>query len=228
MNTRIIIIIIFLTINNLSFSQTNKDSTATQDSSNEIVIKLSEPLKIENINREKLDGFDWDKQMPWIAALIVGLLSVLANFIIAKQLRLTNLKNLERQIEHAKEIALTEFKATIATKNRQDWINELRHTISEFMSYAVYLMPVEGAAKISDQDNVYEKFTYSKAKIEMLTNSEKPNQKKLLDAIEDVLDLILLDAKDFDLDKFNDSRNDVINAARKVFDLHWKKIKNLK
>ena len=72
--------------------------------------------------------------MPWIGALIIGLLSVLVNFWVAHRLRQSNERNLTRQIENAKEITLSQFKSTIATKNRQDWINELRNAISDAIS----------------------------------------------------------------------------------------------
>eukprot|EP01093_Parvamoeba_rugata_P002527 TRINITY_DN13108_c0_g1_i1.p1 TRINITY_DN13108_c0_g1~~TRINITY_DN13108_c0_g1_i1.p1 ORF type:complete len:156 (-),score=30.54 TRINITY_DN13108_c0_g1_i1:61-528(-) len=155
--------------------------------------------------------------MPWIVALIIGLLSVLANYIIANQLRKTTKENLN-----------TEYKATIASKNRQDWINEVRHTLTEFLSSALFLSNIDHT-EIDENNRFLEKLISSKSKLELLVNDSKTEQKDLLNSVENLLTLVTNDGKDPNFaTKVRNSRNQTIKVARVLFNIHWKKIKNLK
>jgi len=190
-----------------------------------ISVSIPKEIQVKNISDSQKNSLD--ENMPWIAALIIGVLSAGVNFWIGHKLRQSNERNLQRQIESSNNIAMTQFKTTIATKNRQEWINELRHEISE-------LLTAFGKASITDNSSTREEFTrysekilYSKAKIELLTNSQKPEQKELQDKIEDLFEAFVEKDGKFKPGELANLRSKIILSANKLLDLHWKKIKNL-
>lgn len=166
--------------------------------------------------------------MPWIAALLIGLLSAFVNFWIGKEQRKANEKALQDLISNAKDISIIQFKATIATKNRQEWINDLRHSLSEFLIYAAFNTPDLTANKsITEVKEITQKVGYNRYRIELLLNKNKPEQMCLYEAVENMSRLFLTSEENFNQDKFKRTRIEIMNAAVMLFDIHWKKIKAL-
>ncbi len=242
---RSLLIIFLLLLSNICSAQivvdSNKATLVQKQEVPQVNVKLPSTLKIENVS--KLQVSLLDKNMPWLVALLIGILSAFVNLRIGNRLRLSNENNLRRQIESneknlqsqietSKEIKLLEFKATISAKNRQEWINELRHTISEFLSISMQLTPDEheqiGQLSHPDKIKFFDKFFYTKAKIELLLNSEKMAQQEVLDNVEAVVDVLTKKNEEFNGEDMQTARANLILSSRKLFDLHWKKIKNLK
>ncbi len=143
----------------------------------------------------------------------------------------SNEKSLQRQIETAKETSLVEFKVTIATKNRQEWINELRQTLSEYLSNIslINFNPKSHSQTILDDNKIYiRNMSLSKAKLELLMNKDKPEQKELLEKIESMLKLVTGEQTENHLENMRSARSSIIIAARELFKIHWEKIKELK
>lgn len=89
--------------------------------------------------------FDFGKNMPWIAVLLIGISTVFTNLYISKKSRISNLAVIERQISNAQNIALDQieqsrlnserdFNKTVVTGSRQIWINNLRDFISNILA----------------------------------------------------------------------------------------------
>jgi hypothetical protein len=222
------IIIVFLFYISLSHAAQIENTKNSKTQSSQLSVNFPDTIKIKNISEKKSNDV-LEKNMPWIAALLVGIISVFINLWLANMLRESNERNLQRQIDSAKEIAVNQFKATIATKNRQEWINELRHCISQFLSYSALLHPQFdiNSGTTSDKSNFYDKLLYSKAKIDLLTNDSVPDQKELLDSLMNIVNIVTSTDSDM-AKKFLVARNDVVKKSRVVFDIHWKKIKELK
>jgi hypothetical protein len=94
---------------------------------------------------EEIDGFDIQKNMPWIGAVLVGFLAVFGSVQVNKQLRKSNkeITNLQlaqskelllKQLEFANKSVQLEFNKTVLSGNRQVWINDLRENISKIIS----------------------------------------------------------------------------------------------
>ena len=213
----------------LSFAfQTNTDKKTNDTSSTQVNINFPDTIKFKNVSEIKENDF-LEKNMPWVAALVIGLASVFVNIWLSNKLRLSNEKNLQKQIESAKDIGMNQFKATIATKNRQEWINELRHSVSQFLSYSALMHPQfeMNSASPTDRSNFYDKLLYSKAKIDLLTNENCSDQKALLDSLMVVIRIVTKGNSNME-DEFVGARNDVVEKSRIVFENHWNKIKALK
>ncbi|EJL63051.1 hypothetical protein [Flavobacterium sp. CF136] len=194
-----------------------------KNTKNEISISIPKEVQIKNISAIKEDNLD--KKMPWIIALVIGVLSAGVNFWISHRLRQSNERNLQRQVESAQKMTLTQFKATIATKNRQDWINELRHELSELLTSTTRVTGI--GPKNEDYEKHIDKILFTKSKIQLMLNYEKIEQKKLIDSIENLFDKHIESDGKIDDDDFAELRSSIISDARVLFDIHWKKIKNL-
>ena len=213
------------------FDTAISDKNLTNRNPVHISINLPETLQIKDVSEKQVKMNFFERNMPWIVALLIGLASAYVNFWIAHRLRQSNEINLQKQINNSKETTLTQFKATIATKNRQDWINELRQTLSDYLASITLYIPL---AKNPDKSNLEERKNYvqrmalTKSKLELLMNEDKPEQKALLDEIEDLLKIARNEPSENQLEKISVSRTKVIIAARHLFTYHWTKIKELK
>lgn len=234
---RLIILFLFWSI--LAIGQQNQDTTKfnnnlNTEKSKQIGINLPDTLHIKNIS-DKTDNLSfWDKNLPWIIALLIGIISALINLFIAYRLRQSNDRNIQRQIDGSKDITLIQFKSTIASKNRQEWINELRHATSELISESIQITYEMIANKEQhNKENIKKHLqilVYNKAKIEMLLNDSKPEQKKLIENINVVFKECISaeDVNKFDADRLAEANKQTIEAARHLFGIHWEKIKVLK
>jgi hypothetical protein len=196
----------------------------------EINLTLPEILKIQDLTEKNHSSSFIEKNMPWAVALLIGVLSAFINLLISHRLKQSNEKNLLKQIENNKEINLTQFKSTIATKNRQDWINEVRHSLCEILENGNLLcFEILGSEPNTATIKAhFGKFLYSKSKIKMLLNEKKSEQRKVLEELINFSNTI----KDIfktkkNSPKQNDAEDQLIQAARELFEIHWKKIKQL-
>lgn len=167
--------------------------------------------------------------MPWIAALIIGILSAFVNLWLSDRQRKSNEKNLNKQIDNSKEIAITQFKSTLSTKNRQEWLIELRNAISEAITHSrmIFLERNKRENRNSEAIIKYvEKFLNADAKIKLLLNDKNQNQKSVLDAVSKLLDAAIYDGKENKEFVENIYKN-VIATSRQLFEYHWNKIKEL-
>lgn len=194
-----------------------------------VSVTLSDTLQVKNITPSTYQTPFYERNMHWIIALLIGLVSAFANLLIAFRLRQSNERIIQKQIMNAKETTLFQFKATIGTKNRQEWINDLRLVLSEFLTYTTYLSPRKhDEVKEDEIKRCIEKIFFTKFKIQLLTNPEKLEQKKLLDAIENMLNVITADKEKYNDEDMRLARQEIVFAARELFKQHWNKIKDLR
>jgi hypothetical protein len=230
------VFIFFLFCTVIVFGQQKQDSLQKTGEATLIVplkVNLVQPdsITIKAITTNQVNQSLFEKNMPWIVAFVIGLLSVFVNFWVANRLRQSNERNLQSQLKSSKETILLEFQATIASKNRQEWINELRQTLSEYLSSTslIVLLPPNPIQKILDDNAMYtQRLSLSKAKLELLLNENKAEQKELLDEIEKMLNIVVNKPSENYTVEIRAARSKVILAARKLFEIHWNKIKDLK
>ncbi|UPQ80208.1 hypothetical protein M0M57_05075 [Flavobacterium azooxidireducens] len=196
-------------------------------------IILPEKLKIEQVSNKSDSLFD--KSLPWISALFIGIISAIINFYIAHKLRKSNERNLERQlasnernfqlqIEASKEIKILEIRSNIGTKNRQDWLNDLTQTLSEYLSSVSLIVP---KLEIEELKPLIYRASLSKAKLELLLSQEKAEQKRLFDSIQKIYNICVeRETIENHTSQLVKARTEVIESARELFKFHWSKIKN--
>lgn len=91
------------------------------------------------------ETYSWSKNMPWIGAIIIGILTFLGNLIVSHYTRKSNKTVALKQIENSRIIAEQQmqllktnserdFKKTIISGSIQLWISDFRNIISEILS----------------------------------------------------------------------------------------------
>lgn len=238
------IIIIVLTILSITvFGQAKQDTLKSCNTSkfitpNEVRINVPETIQIKSITENNSIQSFLATNMPWFVALFIGVLSAIINFWLGHRLQKSNEENLHnqiesnernilKQIETTKEIKILEFKSTIATKNRQEWINELRQALSEYLTFTIKLTPDNSPYSKEEFKYALEKVYLSKFKIELLLTKEKSDQKELLQTVENVLSVLIKEPTEYKSEDIRAAREKCIQASRKLFQTHWTKIKNL-
>ncbi|MCW3789627.1 hypothetical protein [Plebeiibacterium sediminum] len=238
----LISIILFHLITLLSFGQSVTD-TMVIECSNKVTIpqdfsiELSDTLNIKQIPFENEKKSFVSRNISWITAIIIAFISVIGNLWVARRQAQRNSINLkaqiennekilDKQIQNSKEIAITEFKATIAANNRQGWINELRETVSDFLTNSLSLAPDDIFSK-EEELKYYNKLFYTKFKIELLLNTKTEEHKLLLQAINKVIEVIR-SKEDYNLEKLQTARDVCLEASRRIIKIEWEKIKALK
>lgn len=190
------------------------DLDSTQPTSTREEIKL---------DTQKCDHVKSDEDLPWYRSMnptsmiLIAFLSLMANFAIAKY------------------VAFKQFKGTLNSKNRQEWINVIRDHTSEFLSQGLIIHMILSTRKVTDTNDEiaeklkphFEKMVYNKNKVVMLLNLEKPEQKDLLDKITITLNASTSAIADYDPTKFKEAEKQTLDSARHLFGVHWKKIKKL-
>jgi hypothetical protein len=235
MNKRNLLIICFFCSINL-FGQKIQDTatyknTAIETSSTKTRLNIPDTLQVM-VNSEKIGKKSFlENNIPWFVALFIGVLSAGVNFWISRNLRESNKANLLAQIENAKEITSTQYKATIASRNRQEWMNSLRDTLAEYLSSVSLIVPLNPylpTQELEKRRNYIDGMALAKAKIELLTNNEKPEHKVLLDEVEGMLNVIINNENKFTyIEEIKKARSNVIQAAGVIFKMQWEKIKAL-
>jgi len=158
-----------------SKSKSNQDSISLHNST--VFVNKIDTVRIQNIqSKEYVTSFDLQKNMPWIGAILIGILTVLANLIISNQYRKSNKEVSAKQINNSKEIALAQienvrksveldFNKTVLSGNRQSWINELRVLISQILSKT---MAISAKQNLSNKE--FEKLRFLITKAELMLN----------------------------------------------------------
>ena len=98
----------------------------------EVSVSVPDKILIKSNNEEKLES--WSKNMPWIGAIIIGLLTVAGNVLISSQSRKANAIVAEKQIQQLKLNSERDFNKTVLSGSRQLWISDFREVISELLS----------------------------------------------------------------------------------------------
>jgi hypothetical protein len=195
------------------------------------------------IRLDTLKVINYEKSKPnpnidaaWKVALAIGILTVLINIIIALIARNTSLKQLKsskevllKQIDSAKENSITNFKGTLNSQNRQKWIDEVRHSISELIAQTS-LISVELSSKERNYNTVaiyFEKAMYHKSKVDILLTPLKVEQNEVINLSTELVKICIVQNGKFDIEKYTNARIELIKASRKLSEMQWEKIKNL-
>lgn len=225
---KITILLTLIICSTIAFGQEQPDSTEKDGNlkeTTEVIINFPETVQVKDVSEKPENSSSY---MPSIAALIIGFLSAFINIWIADGIKKSNEKTIGLQMTNAKNLALSEFKATLGTKNRQDWIDELRHNLSEFISESA-MINVELSADKPDNEKIkpyFQKMNYNKAKIAMLINKDKPEQKKVIDSVSELVSKSFDPKNDFDAAEFKRVEDELMVASSDLFKIHWKKIKS--
>src|SRR5882672_933469 len=131
-------------------SQKNQDSTVQKTN-----VVVNDPIAA--------DAEHWyeHKALPWITSLVIAGVTVVVNLIISFSTRRTSLKVVKQQIESSVNLARIQFQSTLNSKNRQDWINEVRNCMSEFATHVRQLnIHLQGSEENKDKTFLLQEKVY--------------------------------------------------------------------
>lgn len=224
-----LLIFLFL-ISAESFSQSDSLHIIQKDS------LASDNAKGESRN-VPLTGWYESKSMPWIASIFVGVLTVITNLIISHYTRSTSLRIVKAQIDSSSRLANIQFQATLNSKNRQDWINDVRNAISEFSTH-VRQLNIQLQEKEIDRSMVFslhERVQLFKSKIRLLLSPQIETHQHFLIAQEDLMNVLedhLLKSKggygEYNNQAFIVNLNSMVEKGREMLYSEWQKIQNAK
>lgn len=226
MKSTLLLTLLFISSFVLAQTKKEKQVQTTTIPPIEVNIDMPETLNVQDITPK--NNTPWfERNLAWIVALIIGFLSAGVNLWIAKRQRDYSEASLKRQIDSAKETTMMQFKATMGTKNRQEWINELRQTLAELITTCGIIgMEREGDYNDGNLKHLVEKALLADTKLRVLINVNKKEQKDLQICANEML-RIASDSEEYSRDALQRTMLKSIEAGRVVFDKHWEKIKKL-
>lgn len=251
----IIYIFILLSCSTIVIGQTPKIDSSLTDKTKALTANkfVSDTLKIQTIETNPIEK-SWfsQKNMPWIGAIIIAILTVVTNILIAKSNLKSARKNLEQQIQSStviannqidsnRETTIRQFRATLNTNNRQAWVTDVRNVISDLLTQAKLLNIEFNASSINieKKEILHEKVTYSHIKLLLLLDPSKEHHKPTLKSLVDlmnVLDTHLLNSEarekqglmiQNDNLEFMKHQQKIIEESRKLLYAEWGKIQTL-
>jgi hypothetical protein len=211
----------FAIITPVGYGQQVKSDTTVEISNDSVPTQLTvDTSKVESVDsNETSKAWYYDNNMPWIIALVISTLGILANVYI------TN-----RQI-----------RATLNTSNRQAWVNETRNVITDLMTQAK-LLNMEFQETQPDRERekgLHEKVTHNRTKLLLLLKPDKASHKQLLDLLTEfitTLDEHLLNSQakikqglniPFDNMKFSTQSDKIVESGRILLYEEWGKIQSI-
>lgn len=125
-----------------------------------------------------------------------------------------------------------EIKSEVISKQRQQWMDQIRKTSSVFIAEYDVIVGDMGKDKISQEEHAsLYKSTNEKANlIVLMLNINKPSQKKAMKAIthmQIIVELYEREGAKVAKEKYDELRNDLTQALLVVFGEAWTKIKSL-
>lgn len=174
---------------------------------------------------------------PWVISSGIALLTVMVNIFISLYSQKIALTNVEKQIKTSLELAALQFDTTLYLKNRQDWINEVRNSLSEFLTHCnlVNIELQEPTQNMAARKAIHEKLSLNRNKLRLALNPKIDEHEKLLEsigALMKVLDLHILNTnsqqRQYDNVEFMRKADRVIEDGRFVLYKEWDKIQRAK
>ncbi|MDP3466979.1 MAG: hypothetical protein Q8S11_01515 [Daejeonella sp.] len=147
---------------------------------------------------------DWERKMPWIAVLVIGVLAFLANIVSSINLRRTSLETTKQQIELSRKNSERDFNKTVLSGNRQIWITQFRSLMSEIITLLSFFVTKQG---LNNED-------YSKLQL-LVTQAEL----MLTDSTDERFTEILINAKVYCFELLK------TNCQAEELELHIKAVK---
>jgi hypothetical protein len=234
-----------------NFAQFKKDTATKQQPKAGITINIDtlktrtiiDTLKVQVVPT-KMETNSNDR--PWQVTLIVGLLVFVATIIASLINRRITLRGINTnkdiaitQIENSQLVTQHQFNATLKTKNRQDWVNEVRNSLVEFIANCVKInIEFQDPGNDSKQKvkDMHEKITFHRTKLRLLLSSkpEKLPHSNLLASIKtlvDILDVHVLNYKgnvnDWKNGEFQKASDKIVDDGRVLLYDEWKEIQKL-
>jgi hypothetical protein len=165
-----------------------------------------------------LNSINWyeSNSMPWIIALLIGVLTVITNLFISIYTRKTSITIAKQQITNS---GLTQF--------RKQWIDNLTNSISLFVAKAEMISMLE-FDDYENYDEHFQELSQMHYKIELLLNPLEEDHLELVCLIGQIRDII--HDEEMEDDKIENELDNLIaqlmKVAKTVLKREWNVVKN--
>ena len=141
-------------------------------------------------------------------------------------------KSTKQNIEAQKINKELEIKSEVISKQRQQWMTEIRHTCKKFLAeYDVVISDLTDNRLTQEQHNTLYKSASENANLMVLMlNPEKSKQQQAITAIVDIQAVLGVEGEKTPLqiqEEYDEIRDYLVQSLVDVFRLTWKQIKNL-
>jgi hypothetical protein len=233
-----IALFMWTTIQGQAITQAQKNSTTpsrpsvnnvTVNNPDTLTVVLSDKIQFPGkFQIETINNSDWTDQMPWIVALLIGVISVVITIVIGKNQIKSSERTLNRQIETSKEIAKLDFNKIVISGNRQEWINRLRDNLSEYLAktetYSIALLnPSNTAERL--QELINERLSDILAlevKIVLMLNSTEEDSKQLIKFLGIYTKCIFGEAITQPVEVL---KQNIIDITKQILKTEWERVK---
>jgi hypothetical protein len=188
-------------------------------------------------NKDKNTDSFIENNLPWIVALSICIFSFFLNLKMTKDLQLSNERkiqlqiesnerNLQYQIDKSLELYLQNLKLIVASNNKQEWLNDVRMCIANFLTNITFIKPeVKALYKSEDFITYVEKVLLYKSKAEILLTEQNYDEKEVLNAINDFSEILNINQSEYNDNIFQEKRKNLLLATRNFYKNHQRKIR---
>ena len=206
------------------------------DSTQLLSVNQQETIEEKDKNDKNTDSFI-EKSLPWVSALLICFFSVIINLKVTKDLQLSNEKkfqlqiesnerNLQNQIDKSLELYLQNLKLLVASNNKQEWLNEVRTCIANYLTNITFIKPEVKALYKSEDFMIHvEKVLLYKSKAEIILTEKNNDEKEVLNALNDFSKILTMNQSEYDDEIFHEKRNNLLLATRNLYKNHHRKIR---
>jgi hypothetical protein len=188
---------------------------------------VASKVQTDEIQHEKTN---LDKYTPAMATIMGALIAAFIGFIISSKTITSNQKNLDKQLQnakeimelqlrHAKEISEEQIRTQLIIHREKEWISSIRTELATFLSEAHYIYhDIIGAISVPP-DKLQEanrKMVNSQAMLNVWLYEEDVDQKKVLEIVEKI-SLAATTKNDTSEPKFASMVYELLTSSRRVF-----------
>lgn len=176
-------------------------------------------VALNNLSKE---SSNYVQYISLAIAFLAVFFSPLISFLTTKLTINSQLKLSNHQINSQITIAERNLKSEVLSRNRQNWINTLRDSISEFVALSIVIAKIQSGH--DDYDEKMEKFLTLKSKISLLLNPKEDDHTRLDNYLEEALQFNLDNTKSR---KLGDIRKDIITQSQEILKREWERVKQI-
>lgn len=184
-------------------------------------------LASDSLTLTKENPIDMNQYMPWVVALLIGIFSLVVNLLVHKNQQKLALKSMELQSEQSKQV----IKKDILSKNRQEWINTLRDSISDYLSShelskLIVKYDKKGTETPPEYRSEFKKWQSLYYKIKLMLNPNEDKSRKLIELMTQ-LNLSTDYYSNEKEAKYEIIQNEIIQVTQSILKEEWERVKNL-
>jgi len=188
------------------------------DTTTNLIPTLSDTLNVNLVKSQGYDNFFSVEFLSLVIALLAVFFGPLIHYVISKRQSKTQIK-----------IANDNIKATVLSRNRQDWINTLRDQISEFISILSSLAVTHTHEEfdVVDKQRWYERGICLQSKISLLINPMEEDHNYLVELLDKALDSTTQKASEMDHEQIGVYIGQIVEISQKILKREWERVKSL-